>query len=366
MLEKTSFPQGRLKSAEIQFMAKPSHNLAELLQCLADFYVRVLDCENMCSLFLFNGPEGLMSYPFRPSAATIIANDRASNLFEASISYDGQVRGLACIYWYRYAISNDSNWDAMTLRPENYTIASEPRWQASLLDGLADGVLSSENSHRYYEYVSQIMGMNSEALDDFYRVFRISGMSHCGSGNGATFISHQSASTASLALEENVLMAMVRWIESEVAPDTIMGTRYKNGTSDSGVDFKHRHCRWPYHNVYQGVGDYKDPDTWNQRNESNNSPMSSFVLQHDYCLYVVTDKCQGEYSLAHRLRHSTKEASFPVCKAAQMGRKLIRHIVLATFLLHHSLNLVSNRRNFDFLVSYARRSTSDGTIPIKR
>ncbi|KAK0373934.1 hypothetical protein CLIM01_08700 [Colletotrichum limetticola] len=228
------------------------------------------------------------------------------------------------------------------------------------------------------------MGMNSEALDEFYRLFRISGMSHCGSGNGATFISHQLASTASLALEENVLMAMVRWVESEVAPDTIMGTRYKNGTSDSGVDFKHRHCRWPYHNVYQGVGDYKDPDTlkcvlqvsldksgllardYSQRNESNNSTMSSFVLQYDYCLYVVTDKCQGEYSLAHRLRHSTKEASFPVCKAAQMGRKLIRHIVLATFLLHHRLNLVNNRRNFDFLVSYTRRSTSDGTIPIKR
>ncbi|KAK1466128.1 hypothetical protein CCUS01_07476 [Colletotrichum cuscutae] len=56
-------------------------------------------------------------------------------------------------------------------------------------------------------------------------------------------------------------MVMVRWVESEVAPDTIMETRYKNGTSDSGVDFKHRHCRWPCHNVYQGVGDYKDPDT---------------------------------------------------------------------------------------------------------
>ncbi|KAK1466129.1 feruloyl esterase B [Colletotrichum cuscutae] len=95
--------------------------------------------------------------------------------------------------WYRYAISNDSNWDAITLRPENYTIASGlnhfniDTWDGDLSafqnrggkllhwHGLADGVLSSENSHRYYEHVSQIMGMDSEPLDEFYRVFRISG-----------------------------------------------------------------------------------------------------------------------------------------------------------------------------------------------
>ncbi|KAK1621742.1 Tannase/feruloyl esterase [Colletotrichum phormii] len=182
--------------------------------------------------------------------------------------------------WWRYAIFNDSNWDAMTLRPENYTVASGlnhfnvDTWEGDLSafqnrggkllhwHGFADGVLSSENSPRYYEHVSQTMGMNSEALDEFYRFFRISGMSHCGSGNGATFIGHQPASTASLVPEENVLMAMVRWVEYEVAPNTIMGTRYINGTSDSGVDFRRRHCRWPYHNVYQGSGDYKDPDTW--------------------------------------------------------------------------------------------------------
>ncbi|KAK1476938.1 tannase and feruloyl esterase [Colletotrichum tamarilloi] len=182
--------------------------------------------------------------------------------------------------WYRYAISNDSSWDAMPLRPENYTVASGlnhfniDTWDGDLSAfqnrggkllhwrGLADGVLSSENSPRCYEHVPQTMGMNSKALDKFYQFFRISDRSHFDSGNGATFIGHQSASTSSLAPEENVLMAMVRWVESEVAPDTIMGTWYKNGTSDSGVDFKRRHCRWPYHNVYRGVGDHKDPGTW--------------------------------------------------------------------------------------------------------
>lgn len=104
--------------------------------------------------------------------------------------------------------------------------------------------------------------MDSEALDEFHRFFRLSGMSHCGRDNGATFIGHQSASTASLALKENVLMAMVRKVESEVATDTIVSTSHNYGTKDNGVDFKRRHCRWPYHNVHQGVGDYKDSNTW--------------------------------------------------------------------------------------------------------
>ncbi|KAH0428416.1 feruloyl esterase b [Colletotrichum camelliae] len=182
--------------------------------------------------------------------------------------------------WWCYAIFNDPTWDPMTFRPENYTVASGlnhfniDTWEGDLgalqsrggkllhWHGLADGVLSSENSPRYYEHVSQTMGTDSDALDTFYRYFRVSGMSHCGSGNGATFIGHQSASTASLAPEENVLMAVVQWVENEVAPETIMGTRYINGSKDNGVDFQRRHCRWPYHNMYQGVGDYKDPNTW--------------------------------------------------------------------------------------------------------
>ncbi|KAF0323579.1 putative feruloyl esterase [Colletotrichum sp. SAR11_59] len=182
--------------------------------------------------------------------------------------------------WWRYAIFNDSTWEPVTFRPENYTVASGlnhfniDTWEGDLgafqsrggkllhWHGLADGVLSSENSPRYYEHVSQTMGMNSDALDTFYRYFRVSGMSHCGSGNGATFIGHQSASTASLAPEENVLMAVVEWVENEVAPETLMGTKYIDGSKDNGVDFQRRHCRWPYNNVYQGVGDYKDPNTW--------------------------------------------------------------------------------------------------------
>ncbi|KAL5603981.1 hypothetical protein FOVSG1_006731 [Fusarium oxysporum f. sp. vasinfectum] len=182
--------------------------------------------------------------------------------------------------WFRYAIFNDSAWDPYSLRPEDYVKSSNlnlfniETWEGDLsafqkrggkvlhYHGLADGTISSENSPRYYEHVSHTMGLTSAKLDDFYRYFRISGMAHCGGGPGATFIGNSARNTASLNADENVLMAIVRWVEEGTAPDTILGTAYKNGTKSSGIDFKRRHCRWPYRNVYKGLGNAKDEDSW--------------------------------------------------------------------------------------------------------
>lgn len=41
----------------------------------------------------------------------------------------------------------------------------------------------------------------------------------------------------------NVLAALVKWVEDGVAPDTIEGTRFVNDTVTMGVAFRRRHCR---------------------------------------------------------------------------------------------------------------------------
>lgn len=46
--------------------------------------------------------------------------------------------------------------------------------------GLADAIISSDNSPRYYNHVSRTMDLTSNQLDDFYRFFRISGMGEYG------------------------------------------------------------------------------------------------------------------------------------------------------------------------------------------
>ncbi|EXJ88746.1 feruloyl esterase [Capronia coronata CBS 617.96] len=184
------------------------------------------------------------------------------------------------IDWFRYAIFNDPTWDPFSLTPEDYVISSNKNlfnietWDGDLsafkdrggkvlhYHGLADGVISSDNSPRYYEHVSQTMGLSPPELDEFYRFFRISGMAHCGGGPGATFIGNTAHNTASLEPDENVLSAMVRWVEEGIAPNTIQGTAYINGTKNAGFDFKRRHCRWPYHNMFKGPGNWKDENNW--------------------------------------------------------------------------------------------------------
>ncbi|KAJ7360954.1 Tannase/feruloyl esterase [Mycena albidolilacea] len=182
--------------------------------------------------------------------------------------------------WYRFAVFNDPTFDTSDLTPEqiifatNLNPANINTWSGNLAKfrdygakilhyhGQQDEQVSSANSNRYYELVSQTMGLPSSALDEFYRFFRISGMMHCGGGPGATFIGNAEASVASLDPDENVLMAMVRWIEEGIAPETITGTAFVNQTQVLGVDFKRAHCRYPYRNVYTGKGDVKDPASW--------------------------------------------------------------------------------------------------------
>ncbi|KAM5341456.1 hypothetical protein ACJ41O_014487 [Fusarium nematophilum] len=192
--------------------------------------------------------------------------------------FAGQPFGAAD--WFRYAIFNDSDWDPSTLKPEDYVLSSTlnlfniETWEGDLsafkdkggkvlhYHGLVDGTIPSSNSPRYYEHVSKTMGLSSDELDDFYRYFQISGMAHCGGGPGATFIGNNARSLASLDPDENVLMAIVRWVEEGIAPDVVVGTAYVNGTKSEGVDYKRRHCRWPRRNVFKGTGSSKDPDNW--------------------------------------------------------------------------------------------------------
>lgn len=106
------------------------------------------------------------------------------------------------------------------------------------------------------------MSLAPAQLDEFYRFFRISGMGHCSGGPGAYHIGNQAGNSASLDPEENVLMAMVRWVEQGMAPDTITGTAYVLDTKSLGVAFKRAHCRYPYRNMYKGIGDPTVPDSW--------------------------------------------------------------------------------------------------------
>ncbi|KAI5887136.1 tannase and feruloyl esterase [Schizophyllum commune H4-8] len=174
--------------------------------------------------------------------------------------------------WYRYVIYNDTTWDPTTLSLDDYTAARVQNpagvdsYKGDLsafaasggkvlhYHGLADGLITSDNSKRYYAHVQQTMNKQPAELDDFYRFFPISGMSHCIDGQGAYRIGNV-AGAAGMSADENVLMSMVRWVEEGVAPEVVRGV-------DANGTYWRAHCKWPKTNKYVGPGAYEDESAW--------------------------------------------------------------------------------------------------------
>ncbi|KAL6917286.1 hypothetical protein ACHAPO_005917 [Fusarium lateritium] len=182
--------------------------------------------------------------------------------------------------WFQYVIWNDTNWKPEQIGPNDYEKASEVNpfnvetWEGDLSKfrtrgskiihwhGLQDGLISSDNSMEYYNHVSSTMGLNSTELDKFYRYFRVSGCGHCSGGDGAARIGNNLANLGGKGAKNNILLALIKWVEEGVAPDTITGQRFAKGAPDGKLEYERRHCRYPYRNVWDRKGDPKNPDSW--------------------------------------------------------------------------------------------------------
>jgi feruloyl esterase len=129
-----------------------------------------------------------------------------------------------------------------------------------MFHGQQDNQITSFNSERFYNHLARSMALPSSKIDESFRFFRISGMFHCNSGPGAWMIGQASIGSTGFDPSSNVLAAIVRWVEEDVAPDTIEGTRFVNDVEANGVE-RRKHCRYPYTNMYIG-GNASLPDSW--------------------------------------------------------------------------------------------------------
>lgn len=186
---------------------------------------------------------------------------------------------ILTIDWFQNVVYNDRTWDAATFTRKDAAAAIEANpFNVETFDGdlsafqesggkvltyhgLQDDLVTSDNSKRYYSHVSQTMELPPSELDSFYRFFPISGMSHCEDGDGASSIGTTNYKYPSSDPKDNVLMAMVRWVEEGVAPDVVRGTKFsdEDPTKD---EYRRNHCRWPKRNVYIGPGNYTDENAW--------------------------------------------------------------------------------------------------------
>jgi hypothetical protein len=109
-----------------------------------------------------------------------------------------------------------------------------------LWQGFADPAAGAFGLPDYYQRVAQIVG-GSDAARRFARMFLIPGVYHCGGGY--------------IPYEEDLLGAMVAWVERGEVPDKIMATAILEG----GTRRKRPIFAYPVQARYLGHGDPNDP-----------------------------------------------------------------------------------------------------------
>jgi len=86
------------------------------------------------------------------------------------------------------------------------------------------------------------------AVDNFYRLFMVPGMEHCGGGPGPG--------------DFNALDAVVKWVEQGIAPDTLVATQAVSPGDDHKQIQQRLLCPYPSVAQYRGDGDINDASSY--------------------------------------------------------------------------------------------------------
>ncbi|WP_306954264.1 tannase/feruloyl esterase family alpha/beta hydrolase [Streptomyces sp. B4I13] len=158
--------------------------------------------------------------------------------------------------WFTYWLAKDPSFDWHSLTLANFTQyfdQSRQEWgpvvgtddpdlsafraaggKLLLWHGLADQLIPSQGTIRYYEQVTAAMGGRAKT-EQFARLFTATGVGHCRGGSGAA--------------PADPLAALVKWVEHGKAPTTL---RAENGSMSRPL------CRWPAVARYDGHGSTND------------------------------------------------------------------------------------------------------------
>jgi len=202
----------------------------------------------------------------------------------SSASPYGGIHGTLGFPFFKYFVYDDPNWDFHTFQwtPANLHFVDDKQilpnetlstalnainpdlkplqHRGSKLihyHGFNDPDISPLNSIYYYISVvanqtghyglqSRSLGSHQalEQTQDFYRLFLVPGMSHCGGGAGpSTF---------------DALTSLEQWVEKGVAPEQIIATQYNNNDPSQGVERTRPLCPYPEISAYKGAGNPND------------------------------------------------------------------------------------------------------------
>jgi feruloyl esterase len=117
--------------------------------------------------------------------------------------------------------------------------------------GWSDVGIPVHASIDYYTGVEKKLG---GPIDDFYRLFLVPGMGHCGGGPGANYFGGNSDAATPFTPDRNALAAVVDWVEKGKAPDSLVATKYKGNDPKAEVVMTRPICVYPKTTHYKGSG----------------------------------------------------------------------------------------------------------------
>ena len=124
--------------------------------------------------------------------------------------------------------------------------------------GWADAVIAPLNSVNYYQSVVREMG-GLKKTQDFYRLYMVPGMSHCTDGPGPyNFGGILQYHSPQADAENDVVDALMQWVEHDVAPDKIVATKYRDDNPSKGTLMTRPLCPFPARARWIGKGSTND------------------------------------------------------------------------------------------------------------
>jgi hypothetical protein len=130
--------------------------------------------------------------------------------------------------------------------------------------GWEDPAISGHSAVSYYE---RVLRHNHDARD-FFRLFMVPGMLHCGGGPGPNSFGQSlpQATPLSNSPRHDILSALEQWVEKGVAPKRIEAVKYVDDQPAQGVLRTRPLCPYPKTAVYDGRGSTDDAANFRCRN----------------------------------------------------------------------------------------------------
>jgi feruloyl esterase len=123
--------------------------------------------------------------------------------------------------------------------------------------GWSDAAISPQSDIDYYRAVTEDIG-GAVDTQEFYRLFMVPGMAHCGGGPGANAFGQGVNGPNPADPADDILSALDHWVEHGVAPEKIIATKFVNDTPAQGIAFQRPLCPFPKFSNYDGTGGTTD------------------------------------------------------------------------------------------------------------